>query len=91
MYTMFNNNVLIIVEINEPNKAPDLRYITIGCSDINETDGAFEASAIAAFKEGKSYPTGTTFVSKGVMKFNSVQQYIMFVQNQLADYLDTLK
>ena len=87
----FNSCALIFIEVNEPNKAPDLRYITVGSSEINNSDAEFEASAIAYFTAGKRYPVGTAFALNGVQKFESQETYIMFLQNQLADYLDSLE
>jgi len=84
---MFKNNVLVIIEIDEPNKASDVRYITIGCSEINKTDTEFEKEAIAAFKSAKNYPANTKFICKHVIKFNDVDEYLKFFKNQLADYL----
>ena len=89
--TLFNSCALIIIEVNEPQKAPDLRYITVGSSDIHKSDAEFEASASAYFKSGSNYPSGTTFILKGVQRFNSQDDYIKFLQNQLADYLETLR
>lgn len=88
---IYNSSALIIIEVNEPNKAPDLRYITVGSSDLNRSDAEFTASAIAYFKEGNSYPNGTNFVLKGVQRFNSTDDYIKFLQNQISDYLDSIK
>lgn len=89
--SLLNSSALIILEVNEPNKAPDLRYITVATSDLYKTDAEFEASAIAYFQEGNNYPNGTTYVLKGVQKFASIETYLAFFQNQLADYLESLK
>jgi len=89
--TYFKNYAVIFLEVNEPHKAPDLRFITVGSSEINNSDEDFKASAVAYFKEGKSYPAGTTFNLKGVQRFNSQETYIKFLQNQISDYLDSLK
>ncbi|MBF0693953.1 MAG: hypothetical protein IR153_02710 [Flavobacterium sp.] len=88
--TYFNSCAVIFLEVNEPNKAPDLRYITVGSSDINKNDKEFENSAIAYFKEGGNFPLGTTFVLKGVQRFENQETYILFLQNQIADYIDSL-
>lgn len=88
---LYNSCALIILEVIEPNKAPDLRYITVGSSDLRQTDLEFEASAIAYFKEGRNFPNGTSFVLKGVQRFDSTESYLNFFQNQLADYLESLK
>lgn len=86
-----NSCALIFLEINEPNKAPDLRYITVGVSDLDTTDTEFEASAIAYFNEGSNHPIGTTFALKGVERFDTTDSYLLFFKNQLADYLESLK
>lgn len=86
-----NSYALIILEINEPNKAPDLRYITVGSSNLHETDVQFANSAIAYFKAGSNYPSGTTFSLKGVQRFDSKEKYLQFFDNQLSDYLASLQ
>ncbi len=88
---LYNSSALIILEVNEPDKAPDLRYITVGTSDTHQSDEEFAISAIAYFKAGKNYPEGTSFVLKGVQRFDSVETYLSFFKNQLADYLESLK
>lgn len=87
----YNSCALIILEVNEPSKAPDLRYITVGSSDISKSDEEFEASAKAFFNEGSNYSIGTTFNLKGVQRFDSEERYLSFFQNQLSDYLESLK
>jgi hypothetical protein len=87
----YKSCALIFLEVNEPNKAPDLRYITVGSSDLHKTDQEFESSAIAYFKEGSKYPIGTTFALKGVQRFDDTDSYLMFFKNQLADYIESLK
>lgn len=89
--SLLNSSALIVLEVNEPNKAPDLRYITVATSDLHQTDLQFESSAIAYFQAGNNYPTGTKFVLKGVQRFESIESYLEFFKNQLADYLESLK
>ncbi len=84
-----NNCAIIFIEVLEPGKAGDVRYITVGSSDINKTDSEFEQSAIAYFKAGSNYQAGTKFVLKGVEKFKTKESYIMFLENQISDYLST--
>ncbi len=84
---MFKNNVLVFVEINVPKKAPELTYVTIGCSDLNELDSIFESEAIQQVKERQSFPNGTNFICKGIHKFSTTEQYDLFLQNQLAGFL----
>lgn len=86
-----NNSALIILEVLEPNKPSDLRYITVGVSDTHKSDSEFAASATAYFKQESHYPDGTRFVLKGVQRFNSLETYLMFFENQFADYLESLK
>ena len=84
---MFTNNVLVIIEVVEPNKASDVRYITFGSSDLKKTDFEFETEAIAAFKADKNYPNETKFIGKHVVKFNDMNEYFKFLTNQLSEYL----
>lgn len=81
---------LIFLSVLEPNKAPDIRYISVGSSDSFITDSEFESSAITFFKEISNYPDGTKFISKGVQRFESFEAYLLFAQNQLHDYLESL-
>ena len=48
------NNKLIIIELLEPTKAPDLRYVTISSSDMNKSDWEFGDTAINILKSQKA-------------------------------------
>lgn len=82
---IYNSSALIIIEINEPKKAPDIRYITVDTSGFQKSDDEFAESAIAYFKNGRNYPTDTTFNLRAVQRFESSDSYIKFLQNQLLD------
>ncbi|WP_229712488.1 hypothetical protein [Marivirga lumbricoides] len=88
---MFTNNVLVIIEVNEPNKASDIRYITIGSTDNTKSDSEFASQAVATFKAEKNYSDETTFSVKDVLKFDSQETYINYFENQLSDYIASLK
>ncbi len=88
---MFTNNVLVIIEVIEPNKASDIRYITIGSTDNSKSDTEFAIQAVATFKAEKNYSAQTTFNVKDVLKFDSLATYIKYFENQLSDYIASLK
>jgi len=90
MKNFVNSSALIIIEVNEPLKAPDLRYITVGTSDTNETDEQLSSSALAYFKSGKCYQQETVFNVRKVIRFNSNDEYLKYFKFQLADYLASL-
>jgi hypothetical protein len=90
MKNFINSAALIILELRVPNKAPDLRYITVGISDESETDESFGISAIEFFKSGRNYPEGTMFEIRTVMRFKSYDDYNRYFKTQLSDYLLTL-
>ena len=88
---MFTNNVLVIIEVLEPNKGSDIRYVTIGSTDNSKSDLEFESQAVATFKAEKNYPSQTKFDVKNVLKFSSQEEYLKYFKNQLFDYLESLK
>lgn len=85
---MFRNYVLIFIEVNEPEKSSDVKYVSIGTSDLTINEQIFIQSAINTIKGMKNYPLKTTFNPKGLHYFNSLEQYILFLQNQISDYLN---
>lgn len=88
---MFNNAVIVIVEVNEPNKAPDLRYVSYATSDVVLPDKMASNSALGTFKESKDYPNGTEFKVNKILRFNNLDEYYKFLSVQVSDYLETLK
>lgn len=88
---MFTNNVLVIIEVLEPNKSSDIRYVTIGSTDNSKSDTEFALQAIGTFKADKNYPNETKFEAKDVLKFSSQEEYLKYFKNQLFDYLESLK
>lgn len=91
MAEKFTNNVLVILEVIEPGKASDLRYITIGCTDNATSEFDFASQAIAAFRDNKKYAIGTTFVARKVLKFEDFGSYFKFLETQLSEYLESLR
>jgi len=88
---MLTNNVLVILEVLELKKSPDLRFVTIGNSDNSTSEFEFGSQAIATFRAAKNYSAGTTFTVRKVIKFDDIDSYVMFLKNQLSEYLDSLK
>lgn len=84
-----HNSALIILEVTLPNAKTNIHHITVGSSDFSKSDVDFAESAIAYFKADKSYIEGTTFKLKNVLKFKTQEDYINFLQNQIADYLNS--
>jgi|GEM_PF-4590397 len=87
---MQNNSVLVIVEILEFNKAPDIRYISVSSTDNSKPDNEFANMAVSTFKAEKNYPATTVFKVKNVIKFKSTDSYLKFFKNQLSDYLSSI-
>ncbi|MBD3584022.1 hypothetical protein [Flavobacterium selenitireducens] len=82
-----NSNALIILEIKEPNKAPDLRYITISSSLVNKLDSEFGQTALEIFKSEKKYSSETTITVKQVIRFGDYDSYKTFFNSQIEEYL----
>jgi len=82
------NNSLVIIEVKEPTKAPDLRYITISSSDINKSDFEIGETAVNVFNSEKKYSDDTSITVKQVIKFGDYDSYKTFFNSQIAEYLE---
>ena len=82
------NNKLIIIELLEPTKAPDLRYVTISSSDMNKSDWEFGDTAINILKSQKKHSDDAIFTVKQVIKFGDFDSYKTFFNSQITEYLE---
>lgn len=83
-----NSSAIIFLKVIESGKAPDLRYITVGTSDLNKSDNEFANSAVAYFKESSDYPSDAVFNLKAVHRFQTREEYLKFFETQLDNYLN---
>ncbi len=84
------NHVLTFIEINEPSKAPDIKYVSISSSDNNKSDSEFIESAIRYLDNGKFSPN-TTFRGLDVFKFPTTEDYQKILDMQIREYFNSLK
>jgi hypothetical protein len=83
--------VLVIIEVNQPEKAPDLRHITIGSEGDFSSSTQFVKSAKMFLQESEQWNKGANFVRKATLPFNTRKDYLNFIEDQLDDYLNRLK
>jgi len=69
---------VVICEINEPNKAPDVKYVNfseqaVGIASVNQ------GSIIKYLMDTHKYPVGTNIVIKNIHVFNNRAEFNKFL------------
>lgn len=81
-------SALVILEIIEHGKAPDLKYITINSIGIgNRTDVEFAFDAIDYLRENPNFSQTATITTKSVIRFGDYSAYKLFLDNQFSQFL----
>lgn len=76
MINKFDQTAIVIVEVTEEGKSPDLKYVTIGNIGRNATDAEFAEEALNYIKSaGKKEVKAVVFANN--------EQYRIFIENNI--------
>ncbi len=80
MIPHFNQTAIVIVEVTEKDKSPDIKYVTIGINGGNVTKAEIAEDALNYIKSDGKKEVKEVFLANN-------ESYRTFIEKNLTDYI----
>lgn len=83
----FLNKAIVMIEVMQPGRAPDILYFLTRKSLPNQSDAEFTYRAIQRIREEYHYDPSTKYIGDGVVRIESEEDFSKYESTTIAEYL----